>query len=332
MLKKRYLVIAALTLLTVTAAGCGKQNSVIQVTPTPTATAEVTPTAAADLVEMEEIDDTNIMGDKTTTATKLTVVNRTGSDIAAFYVREHPSAEEEDDADWGDDLINGTFTLKNGDSASYYYEKTSAKSTADTAGDAEEDAESEDAEESSATASDAKTYDIRITYTEEGKNECFFRDLPLTTMKQITLRMSGTDEDAFPYATYTTNSSSKEFSTMSAVKKRLGLDDSDDEDEDDETESTPTPTPENDDSNNSSVTPQPTTSPSDGGNSDSNSTTAESYIGKSVSSLIGAIGSAEYSEYDEDGNQGKTGYYYYNNFTVSTTIDADGNEVVSGVW
>ena len=84
------------------------------------------------------------MGEKTSTASKVTIVNQTGSEIAAIYIRETPSDDaDEDTADeWGDDLVNGMFTLKSGDNAVYYYEKPQSAST---------------------------IYDIRITYTDEEK-------------------------------------------------------------------------------------------------------------------------------------------------------------------
>ena len=43
-------------------------------------------------------------------------------------------------------------------------------------------------------------------------------------------------------------------------------------------------------------------------------------------------GSPNGSDYEDEPESGKTGYYYYDTFTVSTTFDDDGNEVVSGVW
>ena len=51
-----------------------------------------------------------------------------------------------------------------------------------------------------------------------------------------------------------------------------------------------------------------------------------------ISDLENACGSPNGSDYEDEPESGKTGYYYYDTFTVSTTFDADGNEVVSGVW
>ena len=88
---------------------------------------------------MEETTEKNVIGEKTATASKVAIVNRTGSEIASIYIRETPSDDaDEDTADeWGDDLVNGMFTLKNGENAVYYYEKPS---------------------------SSGSTYDIRIAY------------------------------------------------------------------------------------------------------------------------------------------------------------------------
>ena len=319
MFKKKYLAVAGLMALAVVISGCGKKNSgdsVVQATPTPTQETAVTATPTPELINMEEAVEKNVMGEKTSTASKVTIVNKTGSEVAAIYVRETPSDDSEDD-EWGDDLVNGMFTLKNGENAVYYYEKGSS----------------------------SVTYDIRITYSDEEKNECFFRKLPLTTMKQITLRMDGSGDDAIPSATYLTASSTKEVSTLNDVKKRLGLST---DDSDSDSSATPTPTDSSDDSsssnssNSDSNNANPTSTPSADNNSDpddndtdpTNSTIqkAESYIGMSIDDLESAVGAAQSSEYDDDDTAGTTGYYYYSDFTVSTSVDENGNEIVTGVW
>jgi len=165
-------------------------------------------------------------------------------------------------------------------------------------------------------------------------------------MKQITLRMDGEGEDSIPYATYFTTTGSKEVSTLNEVKKRLGLDTDSEEDvtptpdpsdsadptqapDDSDNTADPTQAPDPDDNNNNS------NNGDDGDNTsptDSTIRTAEGYIGRSLDDLVSAIGDSNSSEYDEDPDNGTSGYYYYGNFTVSTTVDADGNEVVTGVW
>ena len=49
--------------------------------------------------------------------------------------------------------------------------------------------------------------------------------------------------------------------------------------------------------------------------------TAEQYIGQPLDALEGACGSPQGSSYEDDPETGKTGFHYYSNFTVSTTVD-----------
>ena len=124
-MKKRYLILAGLLVMTVAAAGCGKKKTTetapVEVTATPTP--EVT--KAVDMVDMQQTADEdikNIMGEKTSTASKIVFVNNTGDDIQSLYIRTHVDEDSEDyDADedggWGDDLINGMFTLTDKDKA-----------------------------------------------------------------------------------------------------------------------------------------------------------------------------------------------------------------------
>ena len=223
--------------MTVAAAGCGKKKTTetapVEVTATPTP--EVT--KAVDMVDMQQTADEdikNVMGEKTSTASKIVFVNNTGDDIQSLYIRTHVDEDSEDyDADedggWGDDLINGMFTLTDKDKALYYMQTANTQ----TANTQTTDTQTTDTQTTSnkSTAS----YDIRIAYADEDKNECFFRDIPLGTISQITLCMDGTDDDAIPYAKYLTGTSTKEVSTLDAVKERLGITD-DSESESDSTE------------------------------------------------------------------------------------------------
>lgn len=59
---------------------------------------------------------------------------------------------------------------------------------------------------------------------------------------------------------------------------------------------------------------------------------AQEYIGKSLDDLILGLGDAKTFSYENDADNGTTGYYYYDKFTVSTTVDAKGNETVTGLW
>ena len=341
-MKKRYLILAGLLVMTVAAAGCGKKQTAetepVQATATPTP--EVT--KAVDMVDMQQTTDEdikNVMGEKSSTASKIIFVNNTGDDIQSLYIRTHvdeDSSDSEDDEDdgWGDDLINGMFTLTDKDKALYYLpantQQNANKSTA--------------------------SYDIRIAYTDEDKNECFFRDIPLGTISQITLCMDGTDEDAIPYAKYLTGTSTKEVSTLDAVKKRLGMDDNsdstDDSDKDSADNSDSTDSDNNSDNNDDNNGDNNgdngnggnSDDPGNGGNTDDPGnndnpgndgdmiSTAEQYIGQALDALESACGSPQGSSYEDDPETGKTGFHYYSNFTVSTTVDENGNEIVAGIW
>ena len=337
-MKKRYLILAGLLVMTVAAAGCGKKQTAetepVQATATPTP--EVT--KAVDMVDMQQTTDEdikNIMGEKSATASKIIFVNNTGDDIQSLYIRTHvdeDSSDGEDDEDdgWGDDLINGMFTLTDKDKALYYLpantQQNANKSTV--------------------------SYDIRIAYTDEDKNECFFRDIPLGTISQITLCMDGTDEDAIPYAKYLTGTSTKEVSTLDAVKKRLGMDDNSDSTDDSDKDSTDNSdstdsdnnSDNNDDNNGNNGNGGNSDDPGNGGNTDDPGnndnpgndgdmiSTAEQYIGQSLDALESACGSPQGSSYEDDPETGKTGFHYYSNFTVSTTVDENGNEIVAGIW
>ena len=338
-MKKRYLILAGLLVMTVAAAGCGKKKTTetapVEVTATPTP--EVT--KAVDMVDMQQTADEdikNVMGEKTSTASKIVFVNNTGDDIQSLYIRTHVDEDSEDyDADedggWGDDLINGMFTLTDKDKALYYMQTANTQ----TSGTQTSGTQTSDTQTSGTQTSDTQTtsnkstasYDIRIAYTDEDTNECFFRDIPLGTISQITLCMDGTDDDAIPYAKYLTGTSTKEVSTLDAVKERLGItDDSESEsDSTDDSDKNSADDSDSTDSNNSSD------QNNNSGNGDMIST-AEQYIGQSLDALEGACGSPQGSSYEDDPETGKTGFHYYSNFTVSTTVDENGNEIVAGIW
>lgn len=314
-MKKRYVVLAGILAVAAVAAGCGRkkeEDSAKQEPQVTVAPAENTDKDADDsaLVNMQTSADENIknvMGDKTSTASKVILINSTGAEVSRIYIRPNT----DDDEEWGDDLVNGMFTLKNGDKALYYFDKTAKDSNGNS----------------------VSSYDIRIMYTDEDRSECYFRKIPLQNISQITLRMDGTGDDAIPYATYLSGSSKKETSTLNEVKRRLGLTDSSDDDDDNDDSSTqPTATPAPQDA---TPTPAPTAEPGDDPNTDpvdTGAAAAESYIGQPLENLISAMGEPNGNDYENEPETGETGYHYYDSFTVSTTVDENGNEVVAGVW
>jgi hypothetical protein len=252
----------------------------------------------------EEDTETNVIGEKTSTAAKMTIINKTGDEVSTLYIRENPSEDDE----WGDERIENAFTLKDGEKAVYYYEQ----------------------------GEESQLYDIRIGYTTEGKNECFFRKLPLNTITQITLCMDGSGEDGIPYARYLTEDSKKEISTLDDVKRRLGLLDSDDGDETLQETDEPQTDGSGDDSDTSTASPDDEENPGDTDDPQSEPDdpvlAAENCIGRPLSELIAICGEPNGTTYEDEPETGETGYHYYDDFTVSTTVDEAGNEVVAGVW
>lgn len=308
-MKKRYLIFAGILAASMFAAGCGNKPSVApEQKVEATATPAVTEAPKSDVVEMKTAtDDTanikNVMGTKSETTTSIVFTNKMGSTISAIYVR--PTRDDGDDSDetWGSDLVNSKFTLADNDKAVYYMEKDQKDDNGDT----------------------ATSFDVRITFSDEEQNECFFRQLPLTTISQISLCMDGEGEDGIPYATYLTSGSTKEVSTLKDVKARLGIEDDSAESDStdsvsDSTDVTPTPSADDESGNsdgsgnsnstdNSDSTPSadstsnqpsadPTSAPSDNNNGDNNSgddlaSVAAGYIGQSMSALESSMRQSE---------------------------------------
>lgn len=323
-MKKRYLALAGILVLGLTIAGCGKKDDA---KPEQEAQATVAPvnenTGDGDLVDMKATTEetiTNVIGNKTATASQIVLINKTGDEIGSIYIRPNT----DDDDEWGEELIQGKFTLKDGEKAAYYFEK----------GARDED------------GNPVSLYDIRITYTDEEKYECFFRKLPLNAITQITLCMDGTGEDSIPYARYLSGDSKKETSTLKEVKQRLGLLDDDDENDDEDSTDTNSQddTTDRDNTSDTSQSPEPTQEPSADQPEDPNQNPntsdqpkdpvklAESCIGKPLDELFNVCGQPNSNSYENEPETGETGYHYYDNFTVSTTVDEGGNEVVAGVW
>ncbi len=313
-MKKRYVMLAAMLILSLSAIGCGKKEEkkvtppAVTATPAPTAAPTEAP-AKGELVQMQKSENSdikNVIGEKTAAASKLVLINQTGADIASVYVR--PTID--DDEEWGSELVQGKFVLKNGEKALYYFDPNKKDENGNV----------------------VSTYDIRIVYTDEDRYDCYFRKLPLKNIGQVTLCMDESGDSSIPYAKYLSGTSKKEFSTLNEVKHRLGLLDYDDTEENDQTEETGlTPTPE------ITSAPEVTQAPDDTEDSDElpksdEIKAAEGCIGQSLDTLFGVCGEPIGSDYQEEPETGETGYHYYDTFTVSTTVDEDGNEIVSGVW
>lgn len=325
-MKKRYILLAGMCVIGMLAVGCGSKETTVEVTPTPTPTIEVS--GKSNMVEMQQsvgIDKTKItkiMGTKTATSAELVITNNTGLEIDCFYTR--PSGEE----DWSEDYIQDKFTLLAGEQALFYY-----------------DPAAKDENGVSITK-----YDLKVSYTDEEESDCMFRNLTLSDIEELKLKM----EDGIPFVTYTSLSTKQEVSTLEDAKARMGrTEDEDSENEEDEASDDDTSSNNNDsnsdtnadtdtdtDSSSDSENDSDSDNDFDSGNDDQEAddsgsnmrSAAEGTIGQSVDALNSACGGANSTEYDTDEESGsQIGYYYYDGFTVST-IEQDGQEIVTGVW
>ena len=320
-MRKIQLISAVLAAAALLAAGCGKSSKpAVPADPTPAPETQ----EEGELVQMEkaekpleaEKDYEHMIGTKTQTSSVLLITNKTGDEIATIYIR--PTVTNAMTDDWGDELVKGSFTLKDGEETAFCFEKDRK----DNAGNL------------------VTNYDIRIGYTDIYKNECFFRNLPLTVMKDLSLCMEGTGLNGIPYAKYHSTAGDTEYSTLEEVKKRLGLTTTTAITGSSLLSPSPTPAP--------AATQQPEDTPAETQPvdtpvpvpqettpvvvPDSGAASASAYIGQSLDSLIGAMGSPTGSEYVDEPETGRTGYHYYSTFTVSTIVDDAGNETVAGVW
>ena len=316
-MKKRLWMLTVVLAAGLAAAGCGKSpetNETAAETPAPE---EEKKPGEGELVEMQKIEEPleaeqdfdNMIGTRTPTSSHLGITNQTGGEIAAIYIRPAGSGGGTDD--WGEELVKGSFTLKENDEATWFFEK--------------------DIKDASGQL--VTNYDIRIGYTDIYKNECFFRNLPLTVMTELRLCMDGTGVSGIPYARYHTLNSDTEYSTLEEVKKRLGLTGGSAM----TATATPVPTP-------ASAAGEPTPEPSEAEdldvpdepapqvNPDPGASTAQTYQGQPLENLMAAMGSPSGSSYEDEPESGRTGYHYYSTFTVMTSVDDAGNETIIAVY
>ncbi|MGI6069233.1 MAG: hypothetical protein ACOYBE_02290 [Blautia sp.] len=323
-MKKKLLIMAGLLALCLAFSGCGDKDKTDKTDIKTEQKAEDKEQKEDDLVSMEKdsstIDKSKItkfLGTKTATAAEVVVTNETGREISEFYMRPTPVVSAGDDEDyeessWGADLIQDKFTLKDKERAILYYDKDNKDINNKT----------------------VKNYDLQIAYEGMDATEnCFFRDLDLTAMEEITLHF----DDGIPYVKYKNTVTNKEVSTLAEVKKRLGITDSNPNQVTETPEATetqaPTETPSVTETPETTEKPQPTVAPPDPAVDPR--AKAEGYIGSSADSLFSDpdIGNPDGSDEDIDEETGKTvHFYYYDGFTVYAVVNDDGSETVGDVY
>lgn len=361
-MKKKYLLLISMLAVCCALGGCKKKEDAAKVSPSEEPTIITKDdSVSGQVVEMQQgsnIDKskiTNIMGVQTATSSDVVLTNLTGDEISAFYAR--PSGEEE----WGDDYVEGKFTLKNNDKALFYYEKN--------------------AEATTGTAS--VKYDLRVSFADASKDDCFFRELTLTDIQELSLNL----EDGVPYVKYQSLSTKQQVSTLSEARKRMGLEDVNTSGNSAGAASNQTtvgtgrsnananangstntngnasvgvggstadpsqgqPADTNPGTDSSTSNPSETTSPGESGGDGNGGNdippglndgqgqdvrdTAQDYVGQDMDNLVGEIGTANATEYGTDEATGNTIiYHYYDGFAVSATEDSDGNQTVTGIW
>lgn len=202
-MKRKYLLLIGILTVCCVLGGCKKKTDAAKVSASSEEPTIITKSdsVSGQVVEMQQgsnIDKsqiTNVMGTQTATSGDLVITNLTGEDISAFYAR---ASEEED---WGMDYVEGKFTLKNNDRALFYYDK----------------------EAKSSSGAAITKYDLRVSFADESLDDCYFRELTLSDIEELSLNL----EDGVPYVKYRSLSTKQQVSTLSAARKRMGLPDSD---------------------------------------------------------------------------------------------------------
>lgn len=202
-MKRKYLLLIGMLAVCCVLGGCKKKTDAAKVSASSEEPTIITKSdsVSGQVVEMQQgssVDKsqiTNIMGTQTATSGDLVITNLTGEDISAFYARSS------DDEDWGMDYVEGKFTLKNSDRALFYYDK----------------------EAKSSSGSAITKYDLRVSFADESMDDCYFRELTLSDIEELSLNL----DDGVPYVKYQSLSTKQQVSTLSAARKRMGLPDSD---------------------------------------------------------------------------------------------------------
>ncbi len=201
-MKRKYLLLIGMLTVCCVLGGCKKKTDAAKVSASSEEPTIITKSdsVSGQVVEMQQgssVDKsqiTNVMGTQTATSGDLVITNLTGEDISAFYARSS------DDEDWGMDYVEGKFTLKNSDRALFYYDK----------------------EAKSSSGSAITKYDLRVSFADESMDDCYFRELTLSDIEELSLNL----DDGVPYVKYQSLSTKQQVSTLSAARKRMGLPDS----------------------------------------------------------------------------------------------------------
>lgn len=297
--------------------------SMIRITPAPEQSTENAEEAsdredaAENGTEKKEADtkEKKTFGIKLDSSQEISVENKTGKLVTEILLRQSDVYYE--DSYWEESYFNGTLSLEKNEKAVFYF--NGYKDMA---------------------------YDLCLRYNNTiYEDENYFRNLPISEIEEITFHI---DKDEVPYVTYKVKKTGKEVSTLKEVRERLGLTNTTSYSNNYTYTPQPTSAPKEDPDENSengdseepggtTPAPQEPTNPSGGDQPDANRTgrdIAQDYIGQNIADLLqdADIGNANDVTYGADPDMGNGGYYFYNDFTVFTCIDENGNEVVTQIW
>ena len=355
---------AGAALMAALMAGCGTRSietapTEVTESPSPTPVPEVTAATAPEGVlvnmekveEPEEIDAENTIGEKTESSSSVLIINQTGDPIDHIFIRA--AARDDGSSDeWGAELIH-TFDWPNEESAIYYYENNQIDLEGSTATSYDIRISYEDENKSElyyrnlplplmkeirlcvdisgdfgvpyaryitisgnrefSTLQEVRAWyglDVEETEYEESETETteYYDDVTSTT---YTDEVTPTPEAAESTTEAYTEASTTEPTTTATTAETV-------------TEAATTTT--------TAVEYTTPASEESYDEPDPDASTAQGYLGQSLSSLIGAMGSPSGSEYSDEPGAGRAGYHYYGTFTVSTSVDDDGNETITGIW
>ena len=284
----------------------GKTASVQSVSPTEAPVEAIPEDKTEKVVEMEpSIEESdgfkNVIGEKSAVSSKVIFTNETAFTMTGLYLRRSDGPRT--DTAWGKELFRGKFSLKDKEQALYYYT------------------------ESDSDAKKQNSYDIRMEIDFGGnKTMEVIENVRFTGTKEIILHLDVSGDYGVGYAEYI-GTDGKRYSTRDSAQAGKA----------EEAELSPTPTPAVEEQEQATPVPTREAEPAREIEEDTDimsddASTATQYIGQSFGNLESALGSPSSSEYEDEPDTGVTGYHYYSNFTVSTTVDENGNEIVTGIW
>ena len=207
MKKYKYLVAVLGISMVLTMAGCGKkQDSVVEATPTPEATAAPTAVPVTVTPVPTSTPAPKVIGVKTTDAKFVYLTNSLSSDLREIYLMT--SGGE----DWGKNLIPSESSVKGAEQVQMYY-------TPSTESTDSEDTSEDSTEDTSSTSTEL--YDMKIVTSDGNTYEIYSIDLG--DMEKASLTMDTDSETA--YLRYMSLSEKKEKDTRDNSQQTSSSDD-----------------------------------------------------------------------------------------------------------